>query len=234
MKKVLILVEGQTEANFVVQILRPRFSEIGIYVQESIATTKHNRTGKAFKGGVVTYSPIKRELSRLLGDTSAVAVTTMFDFYDLPKDFPGRGREVHQGNCYERVEFLQGALKEDLGNPMKFVPYLSLHEFEALLLSSPQHFDEELETGGMGQRLLGALGGRLPEEVNDGLETHPSAQIKRLALEHGRKYRKRLHGVSIASRIGLRTMREKCSHFDRWVTILEDLGNAPDAVDEDS
>ena len=34
-----------------------------------------------------------------------------------------------------------------------------------------------------------------------------------------------LHGPIVAERIGLEILRAKCTHFDRWVTKLEQLGS---------
>jgi hypothetical protein len=43
---------------------------------------------------------------RLLNDTGAVAVTTMLDYYGLPRDFPGRSA-IPAGDCYARVAHLE-------------------------------------------------------------------------------------------------------------------------------
>ena len=48
-------------------------------------------------------------------------VTTMFDYYKLPKDFPGKGNLL-TGTCYERVDILEKAFTEDI-NHRNFFPY---------------------------------------------------------------------------------------------------------------
>ncbi|MDW8075947.1 MAG: DUF4276 family protein, partial [Bacteroidota bacterium] len=58
-----------------------------------------------------------------------------------------------------------------------------------------------------------------PEEINDGLQTHPAARISK-ALPG---YRKTLHGAIIVERIGLVQIRSRCPHFDSWLEYLESL-----------
>jgi hypothetical protein len=89
MKFVKIYVEGQTEETFVRDVLTPHLSGIGVYPTPVLAKTKREKSGRAFKGGLTSYAKVRRDILRLLDDSSAAAVTTMLDFYGLPKDFPG-------------------------------------------------------------------------------------------------------------------------------------------------
>jgi len=88
-KRVLISVEGQTEETFIRDVLSSHFEPLGIYLIPMLVTTKVVKDGSNFKGGMTSYGKIKRDLLRLLNDRDAVAVTTMYDLYELPKDFPG-------------------------------------------------------------------------------------------------------------------------------------------------
>ena len=221
MKRVHILVEGQTEETFVGEVLAPHLLGLGIFLRPIIASTKRVKSGIKFKGGVTSYPRVKRELLQLAGDTSASAITTMIDYYRLPADFPGAST-LPSGDCYRRVEHLQQALQVDIGSS-RLIPYYSLHEFEALILTAPDQIEATLP----GRRVAAELAGAVstvgsPEKVNDGPETHPAARIARLAPS----YRKPLHGPMIAARIGLAAMRRQCPHFDRWVTRLEALDSA--------
>ena len=102
MSKVLILVEGQTEETFVRECIGPYFYGKGVYFVAKVLTTSTTRSGPDCKGGVTSYGKIKRDLPRLLRDSSAACVTTMIDFYGLPKDFPGK-KDSPGGSCYNRV-----------------------------------------------------------------------------------------------------------------------------------
>jgi hypothetical protein len=218
MNKVHVLVEGQTEETFVRDILRPHLELHGLYVIAKIVTTKRTKVGPDFKGGVTNYQKVKNDLLRLLGDTSAIAVSTMIDYYGLPHDFPGKN-SLTSGTCFDRVSYLEKAFERDIDN-QRFIPYLSLHEYEAMLFVSPGEMgkvfpDAEIEND------LSAIASSFetPEEINEGSETHPSARICKFVAG----YQKRLHGPMVAARIGLTQIRGRCSHFDSWLRKLENL-----------
>ena len=83
MTQVLVLVEGQTEETFVKRVLAPHLATRQIWITPIIVTT-HG----ANKGGLSRYSIVKKELCNLRRDPH-IWLTTMFDFYGLPRDFPG-------------------------------------------------------------------------------------------------------------------------------------------------
>lgn len=58
----------------------------------------------------------------------------MLDFYGLPEDFPGQDSRPTQARA--AVAHLEHCASNAVGNP-RFIPYLSLHEFEALLFADP-------------------------------------------------------------------------------------------------
>ena len=218
MKRVHVLVEGQTEETFVRTILTPHLHRRGVHLTPILVETKRRKSGGKFKGGVTRYERVRRDLQRLLGDSGAARVTTMLDYYGLPEDFPGRS-EREPGDCYERVETVERALAEDLGDP-RLLPYLSLHEFEALLFSQAQAFAEAFPASDAWSALASmAKAVESPEEINDGADTHPSARIKAVLPP----YQKTLHGPQIAGRIGLELIRRRCPHFDGWVRKLESV-----------
>ena len=218
MTRVLILVEGQTEETFVRDVLAPYYYQYDIFLIQKIVETKRTKSGTAFKGGVSSYAKVKRDVLRLLGDSNASAVTTMFDFYGLPNDFPGVS-ELPIGDCFQHVQHLENAFSEDINNT-SFHPYLSLHEFEGLLFTSPYEinamFPRSSAQGAL-ENIRNSVNS--PEEIDEGRTTHPSARL----LSHLPTYRKRWHGPIIANRIGLDLIRKECSHFSTWTTWLESL-----------
>lgn len=132
-RKVLILVEGQTEESFVKNLLS-NFMPEGLFLQPVVVATKRVKSGGKFKGGVPSYAKVKGDVLRLLGDSSAVMVTSMLDYDALPTSFPGRATPSG-ATAEERVCFVENAWSTDTGHP-RFRAYLSLHEFEALLFSN--------------------------------------------------------------------------------------------------
>ena len=218
MKKVHVLVEGQTEETFVRDVLYPHFEAKGLYLNSKLVTTKRTKVGPDFKGGVTNYKKVKNDLLRLLGDTSAVAISTMIDYYGLPDDFPGKSSLTGE-TCSDRVNYLEDAFERDIDN-RKFIPYLSLHEFEAMLFVSPREIGRVFPEADIKNDLSAiASSFETPEEIDDGAETHPSARICKLVPG----YQKRLHGPIVAARIGLTEIRGRCSHFNSWLCKIENL-----------
>ena len=224
MSKVLILVEGQSEETFVREILAPHLFANGVYLQATLMTTRRVKRGPDFKGGVVSYEKFKREIRRLLGDTSAAIVTTMIDFYGLPTSFVER-KTMSGGSCYDQVAHLEDAIRQDISHP-KFVPYLALHEFEAMLFVAPEkiaqafpHTDKSKELTAIKKQF------KSPEEIDDNPQTAPSKRLMTLFPD----YQKPLHGPLVILEIGIERIREECSHFDGWLAKLEKLGKSQGA-----
>jgi hypothetical protein len=219
MSKVLILVEGQTEETFVREVLAPYLSGNGVYPLAKLATTKRVKSGPDFKGGIVSYGKFKNDVARLVGDTSAAMVTTMIDFYGLPADFPGQNTRP-SGSCYDQVAHLEETLRQNINHP-KFLPYLALHEFEAMLFVAPAKIAQAFP-GSAKENELVAIKNQFgsPEEIDDNPQTAPSKRLMRLFPE----YQKPLHGPLVILEIGVEQIRAECSHFDGWLTKLEKLG----------
>lgn len=217
MKKVLIYVEGQTEERFVKNLLQGHLEARGVCPIPVLARTKVVKSGGHFKGGVPPFEKVRRELLRLLGDTSAAAVTTMLDYYGLPKDFPGRA-QPEGSTCYEQVEFVERKLEENIGHS-KFIANLTLHEYEGLLFSSPSDIARTLMGKSDLQERLDRVRNsfRTPEEINDNPQTAPHRRIEEICPA----YDKPFHGPLIAERIGLERVRKECPHFDQWLKEME-------------
>jgi hypothetical protein len=216
MRKVLLLVEGQTEETFVKRVINPYLSSKEIYIEPKIITTKRVKRGPDFKGGVPHYGRVKTQILRLLNDTSAHIVSTMIDYYGLPNDFPGKVNQSGR-NAIERVDHLEKQLGKDIDH-RKFYPYYSLHEFEALLYCSPRTIAETMINLKAEPELIAIRNAfTSPEEINDNPETAPSKRLKRIFPI----YQKPLYGSLISTRIGLDTIRSECPHFNAWLTYIE-------------
>lgn len=216
MKKVLILVEGQTEEGFVKRVLNEHLRYNDIYLVPTIIATKRVKQGSDFKGGVISYVKVRKEILKLLGDTTA-KVTTMFDFYGLPNDFAGRFGVT--GRPHDKVSQVENSFDKDINNP-RFFSYFSLHEFEGLLFSSPPVIARTMNESGKEtafSRIKNSF--PTPEDINDNPETTPSKRISKECPQ----YDKVIHGSIIANRIGLETLRRECPHFDTWLNRIEQL-----------
>jgi hypothetical protein len=212
----LILVEGQTEETFVNDVLAPHLAGFDKFITATCICTKSIQGRRAHRGGIGSYEQVRKDL-RLLLRSSPDAVTTMIDYYGLPRDFPGMATLPPHGSCFDRVAHLDEAFAGDIAD-VRFVPGLVLHEFEGLLFSTPRAITEVLENESPLKRLEAIVARHgSPEEINDSPQTHPSRRITDLYPT----YRKALHGPQIALRIGLEAIRARCRHFAAWLARLE-------------
>lgn len=218
-----VTAEGQTEKAFVKQVLTPNLALFEVYADaRCVLTSKDNRAAKEYRGGLINYEKAKKDIQAWLKeDTHAECrFTTMFDLYALPDNFPAYAEAKRQNDPYERIKILEQALGEDIDDS-RFIPYVQLYEFEALILADPQQLDwEYLEHDRPIQNLISMVGDQNPELINDSPQTAPSKRI----LSEIPEYDKVSAGVSVAEKIGLPTLRAKCRHFNDWLTGLEQLG----------
>lgn len=219
MRQALILVEGLTERAFVTDVLAPHLWAHGVALTPTIMVTKRVKSGADFKGGLPAYPRVRRELRRLLAARQSVCVTTMFDYYALPSGTPGTA-DRPSGDALARVEHVETSLAADIDD-RRFFPYLSLHEFEALVFAAPDAASWLIDDPTFASALVNiAAGFATPEEIDEGADTAPSRRIRRIAPS----WNKALHGPLAAAAIGLPTLRARCPHFGRWVSALEALG----------
>ncbi len=217
-----ITAEGQTEQAFAKAVLAPHLAGFDIFADtRCVLTSKDKRAAKEYRGGLLKYDQVQKDIQNWLREDKHpdCRFTTMFDLYALPDDFPGYAASQSKADKYKRVEMLEQAMRQDINDP-RFVPYIQLHEFESLILADPQQLDwEYLEHDRSIANLKFMVEGENPELINDGPTTAPSKRI----LSEISEYDKVTAGASVASRIGLQTLRQKCRHFNEWVTRLEQL-----------
>ncbi len=139
MTRVNFVVEGQTEETFVRDVLSPYLSTRGVYpVARSVETGRQG--AKIFRGGIVSYSKAKSDIIRWLKQDTDAYVTTMFDYYALPNDFPSFDDAKIASDIYQKAEKIENAMGTDISN-IKFIPYIQMHEFEAILFSNINKID---------------------------------------------------------------------------------------------
>ncbi len=216
MKRIHVLCEGQTESIFVNKVLRPYFTE------QSILLIAHD-----LKGGF-SYKSLKHTIIEWLNAEKSAYVTTMIDLYGMNKGYPSYA-ETAQSNrpALEKVEVIEAAIKADiLKTPRvyndKFIPYVQLYEFEALLFSDPNILQEWLGLkSNLPNNIFSVIRNAFetPEDINDSPHTAPSKRILNILPS----YDKVAEGFVIASDIGVQKIREECPHFNAWLKKLETL-----------
>ncbi|HEX5416857.1 MAG TPA: DUF4276 family protein [Chloroflexota bacterium] len=226
MVRVHLVVEGQTEETFVRKVLAPYLGSCRVFVDaRSVETSRHH--SKVYRGGVLDYGRVRRDLERWMrqDDHGDCHFSTMVDLYHLPEDFPRLEEARKQQNPYDRIKILEDGFRQDIDHP-RFIPYIQLHEFEALLLCDPNAFDTEFNEhrAAIDNLVRMAQEFESPELINDGQETAPSKRIiKEIPDYLGRKVSS---GPLIAERISLPALRAKCQHFNEWLHQLEELEGA--------
>ena len=218
-----IIAEGQTEEEFVNTILTEHLGYFNISTDVHRITTKRTRT-RVFRGGLPSYQKIQKDIILWLKDDKhpEARFTTMCDLYALPNDFPKFEDAQKISDPYQKIQYLENALFDDI-HDSRFIPYIQLHEFEALILSDPIKLEERFPDYQSKVQQLVSLCQSFdsPELINDGEQTAPSKRIiQAIPLYEGAK-----PSVAplIAQKIGLKTIRKKCPHFNQWIERLENL-----------
>ena len=218
--RLCLVVEGQTEEAFVKRVLAPHLATLDVWATARLILTSRRGT----RGGMTRYENARFDLtSWMKEDNNAdVRFTTMFDLYGLPADFPGIGTDAGQRDSYVRVADVEQALRADIGDP-RFVPYIQLHEFEALILAQPRSLllmypKRELEIGAL-EELTKSV--QSPELID--LNDPPAKRITQEIPE----YNKPVAGSVVAEHIGVEHIRRRCPHFDEWLSTLESLPTRP-------
>jgi Domain of unknown function (DUF4276) len=223
MTRLYALVEGPTEEGFVKEVLASHLQNLGVWVYPVIVETSRDASGRKRRGGGY-WKNWKRDLTRLTRQQAGgdIRITTMFDLYGLPEDFPDLATHASNANITARVHALEAAMAKAV-NDHRFIPYIQRHEFEALVLAALKELKTFLDAHddlvGVDQ-LMAVVQTTAPEDINDGAETAPSKRLE----AHIPGYQKTVHGPLAVASAGLTALRAACPHFGAWVTRLEALG----------
>lgn len=210
MKRLYILVEGQTEEAFVKAVLAPYLAEQQVLDVRPMCIP----TGPRQRGGFVNYQHLKNKAEKILKKEREVIVSMLVDFYGCPET-PGKDYWENLNTHQDQVEERERQIAKDMQSE-RFIPYIQLHEFEALLFSSMQGF-EGLFDSTQCQALLAVHDSfPCPEDINTSAEGFPSKRLKSI-VPH---YDKVLHGELLASEIGIQVMLNRCPRFAAWVERL--------------
>ena len=205
MIRVAISVEGGTEEDFVNEVLAARLRIDGV---EPYPISLN---------GDVTVERLASDMAKLFWNFDFV--TSLVDFYG----FRGKGNATVE----ELEQLIYVSVARKIGrsfNEALIYPYVQKHEFEGLLFSdvnSFQNLDVSDET--LSNLLSISCQFTTPEDINDNTDTAPSKRIEHLIPE----YDKRADGPLLALEIGLDKIRSECPRFNLWLARLENLESPP-------
>jgi len=173
---------------------------------------------KIGKGGISTYGKLKNQIKKKCKEDPNAWITTLIDFYGLSTDFPKLAISRNLSSV-AKAKIIQQSFQDDIAES-NFIANLIIHEFEGLLFSEPEAFQNWCDDTQVVVNLMKIRSGfPSPEHINDGYKTAPSKRI----LSIFSQYDKVLHGSLVALDIGLETIRRECPMFNSWIERLESL-----------
>ena len=224
--EILVLVEGRTEKIFVREVLAPTMRSKNIYIDATLV-------GKI--GGDVRFDRAKKDIGMYLKQRCDTYITTMFDYFRIDPDWPGKSDVIQAIGTGEKITAhekgvrLENATLEaikasfpDCQPEKRFIPYIQMHEFEALLFTDTGVLADKIRTN---EKAVTEITDKFdtPEDINDNPNTAPSKRIKNLR----KGYLKVITGTAITKDIGIPAIRKECVHFGGWLTKIEQLSAKP-------
>lgn len=218
-KELYLVVEGQTEQFFAERVLAPYFAVRNIFVRAMMIPKKGS------KGGDVKFERVKSCVNNLLKQRRDTIVATFVDYYGL-NSWPELEtvRRMHGAMPVQiastLIQSAIDAIKKELPEyevSKRFIPFIAVHEFEALLFSDPYLLSEALNVDSKEiVNLVQACNS--PEQINNSPQTAPSKRIENWSKG---RFGKTTTGVALAERIGIDKMRTCCPNFDEWIKKIE-------------
>ncbi|MDR2849621.1 MAG: DUF4276 family protein [Verrucomicrobiota bacterium] len=220
---VVALVEGRTEEIFIQSVVSPHLAQRNIFIMPIL----FSKPGE--KGGDVKFARAQNDIGLHLKQRQDTYLTTFFDFYGVAgQDWPGYGKAVGLPTPEGKAACINAATRRkvnalfgDFRPERRFIPFVAVHEFEALLFSDPAVLASHLHVSQAKiEAILSDCGS--PEAINQSPQTAPSKRLKQMS---GR-FKKTTTGIEIVRRIGLAKIRARCPLFGQWLSAMEGLKEA--------
>ena len=210
MIRLAILVEGQTEEEFVKSVLADHLRGSGLEPTPVLIGR-----GRGVGGGNVGVERLTMDMFRLYWEFDVV--TSLVDYYG----FRGKGARTVDELEEHLIEQIQRRIAHGW-DARKIIPYVQRHEFEGLLFSDVNAFSNAIDVPENSVEELRRIRADFPtpEDINDSRDTAPSKRIQGTI----RGYKKVVDGPLLAMEIGLPAICAECPRFGEWVARLESLG----------
>lgn len=216
MKKITIICEGYSELAFCKDILEPHLKNFGIELFYEL-------TNQSKDGGIAKWINIKNQINKIHTVDGDMVISTFFDYYGMNKSlkFPRWLEAEQETNRSARMDILEKGMEDEIGEEIKFIPYVQLHEYEALVFSNYATFEllYDKEDANLPELKKICDDHPNPEEINNVKITSPSNRL----MQNINRYNKIQSGIDLIILIGLAKIREKCPRFNEWVTKLESI-----------
>lgn len=233
---VFCIVEGQTENAVLKRLVVPHLAARGVDLHAPIIRVGHGLGGTRFLRADTLYDQIRR----FLRDPRRPWVTTLFDYYAFPTgkekgwefvtELKSKAQTQGVASVADSIEEqirLRALASDDWADADKrLIPYIQLHEVEALYFADPKIVAEAFGKPSLVIRfeeIVRTCGGC--ESIDDSPQTAPSKRIQSLFPGYIKGRSTAAHGPRIADRLNLERVRGQCPRFDGWLSRLERLAD---------
>lgn len=218
--EVMVIVEGKTEQTFIESLLAPYLG----YKNIGMRATQVSKPGQ--KGGDVRFTRVLKDLGNHLKQRRDTYISTFVDYYGI-KEWPGLDKVPTHATPIKIADTLNGSAKDEVVAQFsefqaecRFIPYIAVHEFEALLFSDAKILADKLGVDRAEvNNVLSKFG--QPEAINNNPQTAPSKRLD--SWTQNGKFAKTILGITIARSIGIEKIRKKCPLFNTWLQTIESI-----------
>lgn len=196
-----IVCKGRAEENFVKNVLNKYF----IPKQIKLIPYRLNNCGNI--SGNVSIEKLVDCLCRC--NTSII--TTLVDYYGF------KGNKLDVTSLENDILNKYSKRKKD----KILIPYVQMHEFEALLFSDINTISESMNANDNQMDELAKIikeYNNEPEKIDNSIETAPSKRLEKIFID----YKKTVDGILISKNIGIDKIKENCKKFNTWLIKIEE------------
>ena len=230
----VIITEGATETGALPVLLTQYFRSLEFEpVFQTLGRPGHQ------KGGHKDISVLIKEIELTAKQFRGCYISTFFDYYGLNPNWPSVSEAKNKTDLssLQKVARIETRLTQEVNEKIvsksnvlwadHFIPYIQLHEFEALLFALPEDMANIVAPAGLGKKLANefkAISASFDtcEEINDSFDTAPSKRIEALcAYKKGKS--SKAHAWQIFKRGNLESVRRACPRFSAWLNKFEEL-----------
>jgi hypothetical protein len=147
--EIVAIVEGPTEQIFIKELVAPYLEEKNIFLTPIILS----KPGQ--KGGDVKFSRAQNDIERHLKQRPDTFLTLFIDYYGIKQGWPGRDilpAERNALSAHQKANKVNEATMVDVCQlfgdcrpDRRFIPFIAMYEFEALLFSDSQILADKLQ-----------------------------------------------------------------------------------------
>lgn len=215
MREICIIVEGQTEEQFIKMVLEPLALIHDIHLTPIVVRTKRTKTA-VYKGGGTSWTPYRKLVRKLASEPHWARIGVMLDLYACPSDTPGYTTSLSGHQLHSTVA---EAIQKDLEKiaPGRVLAGPILHELETLVIAAIATGQTEAEPGVVqeARTAIRKADGDV-ELVNGGATTAPSKRL----VTWWPEYEKVLYGPVHISQAVWDDIVPQCPTFEAWWNLL--------------